>query len=108
MYLQFERLDKAHTATSPVTQGTVLVLFFILIHIPLAFLMRQLPEVATLHALLVLLLGLLWAANGQFHRASYAAAYIVGAEVLWRINEAGVFWEYGKYAMILVLLVALV
>ena len=34
-------------------------------------------------------------------------AYIMGAEVLWRMTEANVFWEYGKYATAAVFLVAL-
>jgi O-antigen ligase len=38
---------------------------------------------------------------------AYLAAYISGAEVLWRMTQAGVFWEYGKYLAIAVLLLAL-
>jgi O-antigen ligase len=36
-----------------------------------------------------------------------AAGYIVGAEVLWRMMRAHVFWEFGKYAVSLLLLLAI-
>ena len=35
------------------------------------------------------------------------AAYVVGAEVLWRMTDAALFWETGKYAVIALLLVGL-
>jgi hypothetical protein len=41
-----------------------------------------------------------------FHRpapAAYAAAYIAGCEVLWRMKKADLPWEMGKYATILIL-----
>ena len=40
-------------------------------------------------------------------RVAYIGAYVTGAEVLWRMSEAAVFWEMGKYATILVFLVAI-
>jgi len=38
---------------------------------------------------------------------AFMVAYIAGAEVLWRMSKASVVWEYGKYAIVMVLLVAL-
>lgn len=40
--------------------------------------------------------------------ALYASAYITGAEVFWRMISAGVFHEYGKYAVCLVLIAGLI
>lgn len=37
----------------------------------------------------------------------YCALYIVGAELLWRMSEANIFWETGKYATALVLVFSL-
>jgi O-antigen ligase len=85
---------------------------FVLLHIPLALLLRFHPLSATLHALLVLGVGLIVlvfdSKRGRVqHRAMLFAAYIVGAEVLWRMTHAQVFWEYGKYAVALLLIIAL-
>ncbi len=74
-------------------------ILFALAHIPLAFLMRQYPILSTAHALLVGVVGVMVALGGRNSpRAAYVLAYIAGAEVLWRMTEAGVFWEYSKYA----------
>lgn len=82
-------------------------LFFAL-HIPLALLMNVAPLVATAHALVTLAVGLWLAVSSrEAWKITGAAAYIVGAEVLWRMNNAGVFWEFGKYATIAVLGLAL-
>jgi len=82
-------------------------IFFLLLHIPLALLMRQSEMVATAHALITLGLGSLWAIQGKHERVILALGYIAGAEVLWRMTGANVFWEYGKYASILIILISL-
>ncbi|MCK9246550.1 MAG: hypothetical protein M0P11_06305, partial [Anaerolineaceae bacterium] len=70
----------------------------LLLHVGLAFLFRNFRIAATIHALLVLLLGL-WTALTADNLVKVVpyAAYITGAELLWRMTRAGVFWEYGKY-----------
>lgn len=81
---------------------------FFAAHIPLALLMYQLPNVGLLHALVVVVGGVWWIAKGRSpERAAYICAYIVGAEVLWRMTRTPVFWEFGKYASIFVCLFAL-
>jgi hypothetical protein len=57
--------------------------------------------VVTVHAYLTLVIGL-WAAliSRKREHAFYAMSYIVGSEVLWRMGNAQVFWEYGKYAVL--------
>src|SRR5262249_14248200 len=74
-----------------------------------ALLMTQSPAIATAHALLVLSLGVWWAVfSVNLTRIAYVGAYITGAEVLWRMTGAHVFWEYGKYAVILIFALALI
>lgn len=74
---------------------------FALAHIPLAFLMNQFPEFSTVHALLVGLTGILVASSRRYsYRVIYVIAYIAGAEALWRMTDAMIFWEYGKYATV--------
>ena len=93
---------------SETSHATNLVLIgFVLIHIPLALLLRSFPLLATLHALSCLAIGLfaglLW--SEQAHLPLWSMGYIVGAEVLWRSTGAAgqIAWEFGKYAVGLIL-----
>ena len=65
--------------------------------------------VATAHAGLTLVIGL-WAAllSRKREHAIYAMAYVVGSEVLWRMANAQVFWEFGKYAVLAVALATVI
>ncbi|MDD2922524.1 MAG: O-antigen ligase family protein [Anaerolineales bacterium] len=83
-------------------------LFFILLHIPLALLFKQNTIFPTLHALASLGLGLLWLASDRApKRIILMIAYITGAELLWRGTNASLFYEFGKYAVILLLFLAI-
>lgn len=84
------------------------VLAILLLHMPLALLMSQYPTVAGVHAVSCLLIGMVWATSGaSLDRLANVAAYIVGAEVLWRMTRAPVFWESGKYAVAVILLLGI-
>src|SRR5258708_177120 len=78
-----------------------------LLHVPLAIAMRQSETVATIHAVVTVLVSV---SVGLFStRAVHvlgAMGYIAGAEVLWRMSKASVFWEFGKYSICLVLIIA--
>lgn len=81
---------------------------FIVAHMVLALAMHQVRVLATVHALAVLALGISFAVRRKGHeKAVYVLAYISTSDVIWRMSRAGVFWEYGKYAMVVVLLVLL-
>ena len=90
------------------TVGWPLLVFYML-HIPLALLIYRSPAIATAHALATFLVGLWWALRGGGHLApvAYVGAYIVGAEVLWRMAGAQVFWEFGKYACAAIFIAAM-
>ncbi len=78
---------------------TFLLLLFLLVHVPLALLLRRAPTLATLHAVAVVGVGLHYTFNTrQLVRVAYVVAYLAGAEVLWRMAEAQVPWEFAKYA----------
>lgn len=87
----------------------ILVLAFLAAHVPLALLMNRSSTISTLH-LMVTIAGSLWLAisSEKIERVAYAAAYITGAEVLWRMTGAQGFWEMGKYSLAAVLIVAMV
>jgi O-antigen ligase len=83
-------------------------LFFLAAHYPLALVMREFSQVATLHALLVFIIGLSWALFGRKPlQVGFVGAYVTGAEVLWRMTDAKIPWEFGKYAVVIIFLAAL-
>jgi O-Antigen ligase len=85
------------------------VIAFCLAHIPLAILEYKLTGLSTLHALAVFGLGMWWALTTPDRpvRIAYVGGYITGAEVLWRMTESQVFWEFGKYATVAIFLLAI-
>lgn len=87
----------------------VVVLAFFAAHVPLALLMSTNVWLATVHAF-VTIAGSLWfaASSKKITGVGYAAAYIMGAEVLWRMTGAYTFWEIGKYGVAAVFIVAMI
>lgn len=90
------------------TLNALKVLAFLLLHIPLAILMSRVPTIATLHAFATFAVGLWWAVSAKpMEKVAYAGAYIVGAEVLWRMTGAKFFWEGGKYGIAAIFILSL-
>lgn len=81
---------------------------FCLLHIPVAIIEFKVRGSSTVHALVVFALGMLFAVMKRPLRVVYVCAYITGAEVLWRMTDAQVFWEFGKYSTAVILLLAIV
>lgn len=101
-------LPTGNAARDLVHKSGFLTVVFLLAHIPLALLMRQSSLLATGHALFVLAIGVVFAlSNRSLERVAALCAYIVGAEVLWRMSRVSLFWEYGKYALVLIVVLAL-
>lgn len=77
-------------------------------HVPLAMVMAQSPIISTIHAVAVFLVGLWLAVMGRrIEPVAYIAAYIAGAEVLWRMTGARVPWEFGKYGVAALFLISM-
>jgi O-antigen ligase len=72
-----------------------------------ALLITQSATIATVHALVTLTVGLWFACTSTLRRVAFVCAYIAGNEVLWRISKALLPWEFGKYAICLLILVSL-
>jgi O-antigen ligase len=82
---------------------------FLVAHVPLAMAMREYPSVGVAHALATLAVGLWWTTfRNRPERVAYVGAYITGAEVLWRMTRAPVFWELGKYAVVFLFILSIV
>lgn len=89
--------------------GLPAAVLFVAAHAALALVMRQVGQLATLHALAVFAAGMGVALFGRRPmQVAYFAAYAAGAEVLWRMCDAQVPWEFGKYATVMLLVAALV
>ncbi len=101
----------------PVTPGSAIgetrtwlpkLLVFLGVHVMLGLLMVKFSSIATAHALLVIAIGVAVAAfDSRGDRVACVAAYIVGAEVLWRMTQAEIPWETGKYAVSLIFLISI-
>ena len=84
------------------------IVFFVLLHVPLALAIKRVPVLALAHSGAVLLIGLWWAlAGGRLIQVACVGAYIAGAEVFWRMSGNTLLWEFGKYATCGVFLLAL-
>jgi hypothetical protein len=82
-------------------------LFLLVAHMTMALAMRRISLLGTVHALGTLALGLYFLRRDDGpRRLIVLAAYLAGAEILWRMTGASVFWEFGKYAMALLLILA--
>jgi hypothetical protein len=93
-------------ASKSETRSIFLVALFLVAHAPLGVLMHASETLATLHAVGVVVGGLVVAlVHPRVVYGVYAAAYIVAADVFWRMNGAQVFWETSKYATVLLLLI---
>lgn len=93
----------------PVTAGAASLIWIAAAgHVVLGIALELNRNLATLHAWGALALGVYYALGSRTpERAVYMSAYIAGAEVLWRMTHAKMFWEYGKYASALLLLLAM-
>ncbi len=81
---------------------------FILLHIPLALAMNFSRAFSTFHGILTLAVCVYIALTTRNKvQIGWAGAYICGAEILWRMTEARIFWEFGKYAIVLILMIGL-
>lgn len=78
------------------------ILIILGLHLALATAIRFAPILGVAHAGFVVLFGAMAALSNRPHAAVYAMAYIAGSEVLWRMCQSPVFWESGKYAIILI------
>ena len=103
------RPGEATAARKEAVPAWLLQLAFIAAHVPLALAIPKHSRLAALHALLVFGIGLVAAVMPRkSHLVAYAAAYLTGAAVFWRMRGAKIPWEFDKYAMVAIFIVALV
>ncbi|MBV8762205.1 MAG: O-antigen ligase family protein [Deltaproteobacteria bacterium] len=77
-------------------------------HVLLALVMRATPAIATAHALLAVgVCAIIAATTRRLANIPLLVAYLAGCEVLWRMCYANIFWEFGKYAVALILVIGI-
>jgi len=88
--------------------STPKTLAFLALHFPLGVWFYQDSRAATVHALVVICWGLFLAlTTSRLQELVAVGAYIVGGEVLWRMTDAAIFWEFAKYGVCLLFGLAL-
>lgn len=85
-------------------------LVLVLLHLPLGFFLYYGSTLALLHPIVVFMLGMraAFSTEEKLEIPAQFAAYIIGAEVLWRMAEVPIFWEFGKYGAAAILITALI
>lgn len=78
------------------------------LHVVIGMALEFSAVLSTLHAFGAFALGLRFATTpGRHSEAVYVCGYIAGCDVLWRMTGARVFWEFSKYAVILLLVLVM-
>lgn len=83
---------------------------FVLLHIPLGVVLYNVGLFGLLHPIAAFVFGMRAAIRRDWglDRAGYFAAYITGSEIIWRMADVPIFWEFGKYGAAVILVTALV
>lgn len=107
---QMQNFRRIGILRKKVSRDFWLLMAITLVHIPLGVLIYNAGPFAILHPIGALFVGLYWAVQKsvKLERVVLAIAYLVGAEVLWRMAQVPVFWEFGKYGSAAIAIVALV
>lgn len=107
IYDQYDQKQRPVEAISTsITTNWVIIL--LTAHVLLGLAVNQIPQLSTIHVYAAIGLGVFWAISRPQLYAAYAASYVVGSEVFWRMADASFFWEGGKYAVVLILGLSLV
>ena len=106
---RFRRLSRIRTETEEEGKNKVKqIAVLLLLHVVLAFVMQESELAATIHSVLVLGVGVWNALTGKsLTKLLPIVAYIVGSEVLWRMTNARIFWEFSKYSVVIILVIGL-
>ena len=107
--VQIAKATNRRIAKSSTTLTFGAILMVTIAHVALGLVANEFRIVSTVHAILVLLVGFGFILLDRTpNRLICVIAYITGAEVLWRMTSAGIFHEYGKYAVVLLLFLAII
>ncbi len=86
-----------------------LFLVITILHVPLGLFDYYSGPAALLHPAAVFGIGIYWAMQRKvrLERVALAVGYLVSVEILWRMAQIPVFWEFGKYGSAVIMIIAL-
>ncbi len=85
------------------------VLLLSLLHVPLGVIIYRWPTVGLVHQVCLFAFGFYCALQDQkMERVGVIVAYIIGAEVLWRMAGVSIYWELGKFISAFIMIAALI
>lgn len=98
------------SAKSGEKRELLITLLLAALHLPLSIVLVSAPGVGILHPILVFAAGMYLALRKSepHFKVALVVAYLVGVELLWRMTGVPVFWEFGKYGSIAIMVVALI
>ncbi|AWG23598.1 hypothetical protein FFWV33_07995 [Flavobacterium faecale] len=78
-------------------------IILLLIHVGIGFLVYLLPILAKLYGFLGLFIGMYYViqSKNRNHECLYAAAYLVGSELLLRMTNGNITYEFSKYGVMI-------
>ena len=85
-------------------------IFVLLLHVLLGYSLVQVSGFSTVLSWLIIILGLyeIIKSRDKYNQAAIFSAYLVGIEIVLRMTGADVIWEFGKYGVVLFLIVGMV
>ena len=85
------------------------IIGFLGAHILLGLLAHGSSVLSAVHGLGTFAFGMYLALfDRRLERVAYVGGYIIGAEVLWHMTEAPIFWEFGKYSVAIIFATAII
>lgn len=98
-----------HGVKSKASRDFLIVMLLALIHLPLGVALYNTGSAGIAHPIFVFCFGLYLALKKKVNTGHVACvvAYIIGAEVLWRMASVPAPWEFGKYASAGIMLAAI-
>lgn len=109
MTIQRPRVRKPASSIFPAVWTFKHVTLLTLMHVPLGILFYNSGVLAMLHAYGLFAVGMFWALDRRksLEQVGWVVMYIAGTEVIWRMAQAPIFWEFGKYGSMAIMVVAL-
>lgn len=107
--LEKRRAEFLRLASAKLRKDFKLPLLLAALHVPLGIALYNMGSLALIHPIIVTAIGLRRAlrTDVKLERVAWIVAYIIGVEVLFRMAQVPVFWEFGKYGAALIMVVAL-
>ena len=81
-----------------------------ILHVLLGYCLLEFSGLSTIFSWTLIIIGFheIIKSKDKYHQAAIFAGYLVGMEIVLRMTSANVFWEFGKYGVILFLITGII